>query len=54
MRLNLASITDNNVFLDLHKRTDKTIVSDLAFIKIDRLDNRNIGPKFNISYLNMV
>jgi hypothetical protein len=48
MRLNLCPRPDNDIPLDLDKRTNKTILPDAAPIQIHRLYNLYAGAKADI------
>ncbi len=48
MRLDLRAIPNSNFLLNFREGSDKTIVTNLTAIKVDRFDHPDIFPENNI------
>ena len=50
VRLNSAILPDASFILNLHERSDETVVSNLAAIQVAWFDDPNLDSPFNIDY----
>ena len=48
VRLNPAISANNSTFLNLHERSDETVVPDLATIQVAGFDDPNLDSPFDI------
>jgi len=49
MGLNFTAPTNFDTFLDFNERTNESVITNLTFIEITRLNNNYIRPTFNIT-----
>lgn len=52
MALDPGPRANRDRFLNLNKRPDKTLITDIASVKINGLDDRYVSPKSDVMYAN--
>ena len=54
VRLDLASLSDDDILLDLHKRADKRVIADAEPVKVGWLDDGDVVAELDVADLDGV